>query len=138
VPSDDELKQFNRTLIEEFRAHEGQVSGWHSLLLLTTIGARSGQPHTTPLVYSTDGDRIILIAAYVGAPRHPAWYHNLLAHPEVTVELSGERLRMRAVVAEGHERERLFNQHAEQFAVVVEYQGMTARRLPVVVLERVG
>ena len=138
MPSDDELKQFNQPLIAEFRANGGQVSGWHSLLLLTTIGAKSGQPHTTPLGYSTDGDRIILIGAYVGVPKHPAWYHNLLANPEVMVELGSERFRMRAVVAEGKERERLFNQHAEQFPVIVEYQEKASRRLPVVVLERVG
>jgi deazaflavin-dependent oxidoreductase (nitroreductase family) len=138
MPSDDELKQFNQSLIGEFRANGGKVSGWHPLLLLTTIGVKSGQPHTTPLGYSTDGDRIILIGAYVGAPKHPAWYHNLLANPEVMVELGGERFRMRAVVAEGKERERLFNQHAEQFPVIVEYQGKASRQLPVVVLERVG
>lgn len=131
-----ELKQYNQVIIADFRANGGQVEGWDALLLLTTIGATSGQPHTTPLVYSTDGDRIIVIAAFVGAPTHPAWYHNLVATPEVTVELGQERLRMRAVVAEGQERERLFKQHAEQVPVVVEYQAMTTRLFPVVVLER--
>jgi len=136
MPSDDELKQFNQSLITEFRAKQGQVEGWSSLLLLTTIGAKSGRPHTTPLTYTTDGDHIVLIGAYLGAPKHPAWYYNLLANSEVIVELGGERLRMRALIAEGKERERLFNQHAKQVPACVEYQEKTSRRLPVVVLER--
>ena len=136
MPSTEELKQFNQALIAEFRANGGNVSGWHPLLLLTTIGAKRGQPHTTPLTYSTDGDRIIVIAAHSGAPKHPAWYHNLVANPEVTVELGRERLRMRAVVAEGKERERLFKQHAEQAPWIVEYQAKTTRPIPVVILER--
>jgi deazaflavin-dependent oxidoreductase (nitroreductase family) len=131
-----ELKQFNQALIAEFRANGGKVSGWHALLLLTTIGAKRGQPHTTPLVYSIDGDRIIVIAAHLGAPTHPAWYHNLVVTPEVTVELGDERFRMRAIVAEGQERERLFNQHAEHVPAIVAYQGKTTRQIPVVVLER--
>jgi deazaflavin-dependent oxidoreductase (nitroreductase family) len=135
MSSSDELKQFNQALIAEFRANAGKVKGWQSLLLLTTLGARSNQPHTTPLVYSLDGGRIIVVAAAFGAPKHPAWYHNLLAHPDVIVELNGERYRMRAVVAVGQERERLFHQHSQQVPVVVEYQAMTTRRLPVVILE---
>ena len=136
MPSTDEPKQFNHGLIAEFRANGGTVSGWPPLLLLTTIGAKSGQPHTTPLLYSTDGDRIIVIAAHSGAPKHPAWYHNLVANPEVTVELGRERFRMRAVVAAGKERERLFNQHAEKAPWTVEFQAKTTRELPAVVLER--
>ena len=138
MTSDDELKQFNQSLIAEFRAKHGQVDGWSSLLLLTTIGAKTGQPHTTPLTYSTDSDHIILIGAYLGAPKHPAWYHNLLANPAVIVELGSERLRMHAVIAEGKERERLFNQHAAQVPVSVEYQEKASRLLPVVILERVS
>jgi deazaflavin-dependent oxidoreductase (nitroreductase family) len=138
MPSIDEVKAFNQALIAEFRANGGKVSGWHPLLLLTTIGAKSGQQHTTPLGYSTDGDHIIVIAADSGAPRHPAWYHNLVANPEALVELGRERFRMRAVVAEGKERERLFNQHAERAPWIVEYQAKTPRQIPVVVLERVG
>jgi deazaflavin-dependent oxidoreductase (nitroreductase family) len=135
---DEELRHYNQTLIEQFRANGGEIPDLPPVLLLTTIGAKSGQPHTTPLGYSTDGDRIVVIAAYLGAPKHPAWYHNLVAHPEVTVELGRERFRMRAIAAEGTERERLFNQHAEGAPWNVEYQAKTSRQLPVVVLERVG
>lgn len=138
MPSaDDEPKQFNQALITEFRANGGSVSGWPPLLLLTTIGARSSQLHTTPLLYSTDGEHIVIIAADSGAPKHPAWYHNLVANPAVTVELGREHFRMRAVIAEGKERERLFNQHAEQAPWIVEFQAKTTRQIPVVVLERV-
>jgi deazaflavin-dependent oxidoreductase (nitroreductase family) len=137
MPSPEELKQFNQTLIAEFRRNGGKLSGWHPLLLLTTLGAKSNKPHTTPLGYSTDGDRLIIVGAAVGSPKHPAWYHNLLAHPNVIVERDGEQYRMRAVIAEGQERERLFNQHAEQIREVVEYQEIAARRLPVVILEPV-
>jgi deazaflavin-dependent oxidoreductase (nitroreductase family) len=138
MPSTDELKQFNQALIAEFRANGGTVNGWHPLLLLTTIGAKSGQRHTTPLGYSTDGDRIIVIANNLGAPQNPAWYHNLIANPEVTVELGRERLRMHAIVAEGEERERLFNQHVEHGPGIMERQEGTTRQVPVVILERGG
>jgi deazaflavin-dependent oxidoreductase (nitroreductase family) len=135
MPTSEELKQFNQTLITEFRANGGNVSGWDSLLLLTTLGAKSSQPHTTPLGYSVDGDRLIIVAAAVGSPKHPAWYHNLVAHPNVMVELQGEQYRMHAVVAEGKERERLFNQHVKQSVATLEYQEMVSRQFPVVILE---
>ena len=137
MPTADEFKQFNRPLIEEFRANAGKVRGWDLLLLLTSTGAKSGEPHTTPLGYSVDGDRIIVVAAAVGAPKHPAWYSNLLVHPEVTVELNGESQHMRAVVADGKEYDRLFTQHTAQFPVVLEYQDKTTRRIPIVILERI-
>jgi len=131
----DELKQFNQNLITEFRTNGGIVKGWDSLLLLTTLGAKSNQPHTTPLGYSIDGDRLIIVAAAVGSPKHPAWYHNLVTHPNVTVEFQGDRYRMRAVVAEGTERERLFNQHVKLSPATLEYQEMVSRQFPVVILE---
>lgn len=137
MPTPEEFKQFNRQLIAEFRANAGKVDDWDSLLLLTTIGAKSSVPHTTPLVYSTDGDRIFIIAATSGEPKHPAWYHNLLANPEVNIELDGESRRMRAVVAEGKEYERLFHLRADQIPETVAYQKMTTRRLPIVVLEQI-
>ena len=96
---------FNRDVIVEFRANGGQVPGRkYPLILLTTIGAKTGLPRTTPLNYSTDGDRIIVIASKAAAPTHPDWYHNLVAHPEATIELGTERFAVRARIAEGHER----------------------------------
>jgi deazaflavin-dependent oxidoreductase (nitroreductase family) len=139
MSSTDELRQFNQALISEFRANGGQVSGWEDnpLLLLTTIGAKSGHPHTTPLSYMTDNDRIIVLAANQGALSHPHWYNNLVVHPDVTVELGEKRWTTRAVVAEGQERERLFNLRAAQAPWVAEYQSQTKRQIPVVILAHV-
>ena len=108
MPTAEEFRQFNQSIIDEFRENAGKVSGWSVLLLLNTIGAKSGKPHTTPLVYSVDDKRIIVVAAAAGSERHPAWYYNILAHPVVTVELNGENHRMRAVIAEGKEYKRYF------------------------------
>lgn len=127
-------REFNQRVIAEFRANGGKVG----LLLLTTTGARSGQPHTTPLGHITDDDRIIVIASYLGAPSHPDWYHNLVAHPEATVEVGSERFQVRAMVIEGEERERLWNRLAEQYSFLVEHQRKTTRQIPLVALERVG
>jgi len=138
MPTAEEFKQFNRPLIEEFRANAGKVKGWDSsLLLLTTVGAKSGEPHTTPLTHSIDGDRMIVVASARGAPKHPAWYHNLVAHPDVTVEHNGESHPMRAIVADGQEYERLYKQHTSQYPFVMEHQERTKRRIPIVILERV-
>ena len=99
-------------LIEDFRAHAGKVTSGpfagRPVLLLTTTGARSGQPRLAPLVYSRDGERYVILASKGGAPTHPAWYRNLVAHPLVTVEVGPETFRARARVTDGAERERLF------------------------------
>ena len=128
---------FNRDVIVEFRANGGQVAGrTYPLILLTTTGAKSGLPRTTPLNYSTDGDRVIVIASKAAAPTHPDWYHNLLAHPEAMIELGAEKFAVRARVAEGQERERLFDAQAALMPFFAEYQQQTARRIPVIVFER--
>jgi deazaflavin-dependent oxidoreductase (nitroreductase family) len=129
---------YNQTVIDTFRANGGNVDGYSALLLLTTTGARSGRPHTTPVAYSTDGDRLVIVASKGGAPTHPEWYLNLLANPRVTVEVGTERFQARATVAAGQERERLFTQHATLMPGFAEYQHKTTRQLPVVILERVG
>jgi deazaflavin-dependent oxidoreductase (nitroreductase family) len=131
---------FNNRLIEEFRANGGRVGGMFAgapLLLLTTTGAKSGQPRVAPLVYTTDGDRLVVIASKGGAPTNPDWYHNLIANPEVTVELGNESFPARASVMEGAERDRLFENQAKQMPNFAEYQRNTQRRIPVVVLDRV-
>ena len=129
---------YNQTVIERFRQNGGQVQGWNRLLLLTTAGARSGQPRTTPLAYSTDGDRLVVVASKGGAPTNPDWYHNLLANPTVTVELGSERFQARATVAGEQEHERLFAHHAELMPGFAEYQTKTSRKIPVVILERLS
>jgi len=134
-----ELHDFNQRVIREFRANQGQVSGQLAnmpVLLLTMTGARSGRTLTTPLVYTTDGDRLVVIASFAGAPKHPAWYHNLLAHPEATVEVGSERFRVKATVTAGEERQRLFDRQAAQMPIFVEYQHKTSRQIPVLVLTR--
>jgi deazaflavin-dependent oxidoreductase (nitroreductase family) len=135
------MHEFNQKLIVEFRANGGKVlSGPFvnaPLLLLTTTGAKSGRPFTTPLVYTKDGDRMVIIASKGGAPKHPSWYHNLLAHPTPTIEMGIERFQAKAVITTGPERERLFNAQAKEMPAFAGYQKNTTRQIPVVVLERI-
>jgi deazaflavin-dependent oxidoreductase (nitroreductase family) len=133
------MSDFNQNVIDEFRANEGRVGGpfaGRSMLLLTTTGAKSGQPRTSPLVYTTDGDRLVVIASKGGAPTNPAWYHNLLANPEVTLEVGTERFPARATVTAGQERERLFAAQAALMPGFADYQRKTTRQLPVIAFER--
>ena len=132
---------FNRGLVEEFRATEGHVTGRFAgrpLLLLTTTGAKSGLDRTIPLLYTRDGENIVVIASKGGEPTNPDWYHNLVANPIVTVELPGDTFRARAVVAQGDERRRLFDQQAAQMPFFADYERTTPRQIPVVVLERIA
>ncbi|MEU5778128.1 nitroreductase/quinone reductase family protein [Streptomyces venezuelae] len=130
---------FNQSVIDEFRANGGQVGGpfeGGDLLLLTTTGARSGKQHTTPLGYVRDGGLLLVIGSNLGGPRHPDWYHNVLAHPTVNVELGTETFEAVAVPAEGERRDRLFARIVAADPGYGEYQKRTDRVLPVVVLER--
>lgn len=133
---------FNQALIGEFRANGGKISSGPfaggNLLLLTTTGAKSGKERTNPLVYFKDGDRIIIVASKAGAPTNPDWYYNLVAHPQVTVEVGSERFQARAVVAEAAERDRLFTEIARNNAGFARYQEKTSRQIPIVILEREG
>jgi deazaflavin-dependent oxidoreductase (nitroreductase family) len=133
------VNERNRAIIAEYRANAGKVSGYFAdrpLLLLTSKGARTGRPHTTPVAYSRDGDRLIVIASKAGALISPDWYHNLVANPDATVELGGETFPVRAVVVQGEERDRLYANHAAIMPVFNEYQQKTSRRIPVIALER--
>ena len=133
--------EFNRKIIEEFRANGGKVGGMFEgapMLLLTSTGAKSGQPRTTPLVYTRDGERIVVIASMAGAPTNPAWYHNLAANPRATVEIGSEAFAVDAVITTGAERDRLFEQQAALMPNFGEYQAKTTRVIPVVALERAG
>jgi len=128
---------FNRDVIVEFRANGGVVAGRkYPVILLTTTGAKSGLPRVNPLNYSTDGDRIIVIASKAAAPTHPDWYHNLVAHPEAIIEIGSEKFPVRARVAEGAERKRLFDAQAALMPFFAEYQQQTARAIPVIIFER--
>lgn len=131
---------FNQQVIAEFRANEGRVGGPFEggrLVLLTTTGARTGAPHTTPVAVLPDGERLLVIASAAGAPRHPAWFHNLRATPRVTVEDGLFTYEATAVVLEGQERDLLFARACEADAGWAGYQARTDRVLPVVALEPV-
>src|ERR1051326_4431839 len=114
LPSD--MKAFNRQIIDEFRATKGQLSGrmaGRQVLLITTRGARTGEPRTTVIGYRKSGHTFVVIASANGAAAHPAWYINLLADPHATIEVGPEKLQVRARTVQGKEREKL--------AKVVEY-----------------
>ncbi len=131
--------EYNRQLIEDFRANReagGDKFAGRPLLLLTTTGARSSQRRTTPMMYIPDGQRLLVIASNAGAPRHPDWYYNLVAHPEVTVEVGSEQFEATAVVTDGAERERLWARVTELYPFFLEHQAKTSRQIPVIALER--
>lgn len=130
---------FNRQLIEEFRMNRskgGNQFDGRPLLLLTTIGAKSGQRRINPMLYVPDNDRLLVIASNLGAPTHPAWYHNLVAHPEVTVEVRNEIFDATAVVTQGAERERLWTRIVERYPFFTEHQAKITRQIPVIALSR--
>ncbi|HZC06789.1 MAG TPA: nitroreductase family deazaflavin-dependent oxidoreductase [Ktedonobacterales bacterium] len=130
---------YNQQVIETFRANQGKVQGPNQLILLTTTGAKSGQPRTTPVAYSTDSGRLVIIASKGGAPTNPDWYFNLVANPIVTVETGTETYQARAtVVADEAERESLYARHADLMPGFAEYPKKTERKIPVVLLERVS
>ena len=126
---------YNRQLIEEFRADRSKFGG-RPLLLLTTTGAKSGQRRTTPMMYVRNGDHLMVIASNVGAPTHPAWYHNLMAHPDVTVEVGNETFEATAIVTTGEERHQLWTRIVESYPFFSEHQAKTTRQIPVIILER--
>ena len=98
------MSDFNTQIIEEFHANAGKVGGPFQgapMILLHTIGAKSGETRTIPLVYLTDGDHIAIIASKGGAPAHPDWYHNLVAHPEITVEVGADTYKVKATEVHG-------------------------------------
>ncbi|MEV0203203.1 nitroreductase/quinone reductase family protein [Nonomuraea sp. NPDC050691] len=131
---------FNQQVIEEFRANGGRVGGPFEggrLLLLTTTGARTGAPHTTPLAYLPDGERVLVIASAGGSPRHPHWYLNLLADPRVTLENGVFTYQAKAVVLEGAERDAAFARAVETDPGWAAYESSSGRTLPVVALETV-
>lgn len=133
------MNDFNKRVIEEFRANEGKVGGpfeGRPVMLLTTTGARSGRRFTLPLVYQPDGERIVIFASKAGAPKHPDWYHNLVANPVVTVEIGPGSFDATATVITGPERDQLYARQAELMPQFGEYQQKTTRVIPVIVLER--
>jgi deazaflavin-dependent oxidoreductase (nitroreductase family) len=134
IPPD--MKAFNRALIEEWRANKGQLGGrmaGRNLILLTTTGARSGEPRTVVLAFGRQGRNIVAIASDNGAPTHPAWYFNLLERPTATVELGPDKFEVRARTAKPKERAAL----AKVVPYLESQQQLTEREIPIIVLERV-
>lgn len=135
------MSDWNQKIIEEFRANGGKVSGhfdgW-DLLLLQSTGAKSGTVRINPLVYMEDGDRLVIIASKGGAPTHPDWYYNLLANPEVYVEVGRERIHAFGHVAKEPERSVLYNRMGERYPFFLEYAQKAGRIIPVIILERIS
>ncbi|MGB0096223.1 MAG: nitroreductase family deazaflavin-dependent oxidoreductase [Solirubrobacteraceae bacterium] len=132
---------FNARIIDEFHANGGRVGGMFEampLLLLHHTGAKSGKSRINPLAYQRDRDRYVIFASKAGAPSNPDWYHNLKAHPEVTIEVGTETINVRASEATGEERERLFRAQTERSPQFAEYQEKTSRAIPVIVLTPAG
>ncbi len=130
----------NMVIIQEFRANSGKVGGpfaGKSLLLLHTIGAKSGQPRINPVACVRDGDRLVIIASKGGAPTNPDWYYNILANPLVSVETGTEQFQARVSISVEPERTRLYNQMVEMMPGFAEYQRKTTRLIPVIILTRV-
>jgi deazaflavin-dependent oxidoreductase (nitroreductase family) len=130
-------QDFNARIIEEFRANDGVVGGpfeGATLLLLHHVGAKSGKDRINPLVYQRDGDRYVIFASKAGAPTNPDWYHNLKAHPNVTIEVGTDTIEVVASEATGDERDRLFNAQVERSPQFGEYRDKTDRVIPVILL----
>ncbi len=141
MSSDPAEKSFNEKIIDEFRANEGRVGPPFEgapMVLLTTVGAKSGKERVSPLVYTKDGDKLVIIASAAGADNNPAWFHNLVASPEVTLEVGTEKHRARATVPGEPDRTRIYDQQAAIMPGFKAYQEKTSRIIPVVVLERMG
>jgi deazaflavin-dependent oxidoreductase (nitroreductase family) len=135
-----EPTDFNGQIIAEFRANEGKVGGPFEgapMILVHHAGARTGTERVTPLVYQQVGGSLAIFGSKGGAPDNPAWYHNLLAHPDTTVEVGTETIKVTARVAEPSEREVLWERQKERFPGFAEYEVTAApRTIPVVVLDR--
>ncbi|WP_433351370.1 nitroreductase/quinone reductase family protein [Microtetraspora malaysiensis] len=138
--------EFNKQVIEEFRANGGTVGGMFqgaALVLLTTTGARSGRPRTNPVVYLRDRDRILVFGSNAGRPRNPDWHHNLLADPRCTVEIGTgdgriETYAATAELIEGAERDRIYDIQCRRDPAFTAYQAGTSRTIPVIALTRVA
>ena len=132
------MSDWNTKIIKEFRANGGAVGGQFAgapLLLLHTVGARSGQRRVNPVMYQKVDGGYAVFASKAGAPVNPGWYHNLLAHPQVTAEIGTETVELVARVADGDERERIWAAQKAAYPGFADYERKTTRQIPVIVLE---
>jgi len=133
-----QFNDWNRQTISEFRANGGKVGGMFegkTLLLLHTKGAKSRQERVNPVAYVRDGERFVVIASKGGAPTNPDWYHNIVASPDLSVEVGTETFRVHATVAQEPERTRLYNKMVEMMPGFDDYRRKTTRKIPVIVLK---
>ena len=133
-----DMKKVNQRVIEQFRAG-GEIEGMQRerLVVLTTVGAKTGQRRSTPMMFHPESDRLLVVASNVGAPQHPDWYINLVTNPHVTVEIGDETYDATATTAEGAERARLWSMLKETYPFFADHEAKTDRCIPVVVLMRV-
>ena len=132
---------FNQQIIEEFRANDGRVGGPFAgapMILIHHLGARSGTERVSPLVYLPDGDDMIIAATKGGAPSHPDWYRNVVAHPEITVEVGADTFRVRAAETTGQERDDLWRRLKEARPGFAGYEAKTDRVFPMIRLTRIS
>jgi deazaflavin-dependent oxidoreductase (nitroreductase family) len=138
VSDDNPMQDFNEQIIEEFRANEGRVGApfeGAQMVLLHHAGAKTGTERVTPLVYRAEGDAAVVFASKAGAPDKPDWFHHLRANPETTVEIGTDTRSVRARVAEGDERDRIWEAQKADAPQFAEYEANTDRVIPVVILE---
>ena len=136
-----EVSDWNKKIIEEFRANGGKVGGQFEgapLLLLHTTGARTGQERVNPMMYRAAGDGYAVFASKAGAPDNPDWYHNLLANPRVRAEIGTGTHELTARVATGEERDRIWSAQKQDYPGFADYEKKTSRQIPVVILEPAG
>jgi len=136
-----EPNDWNAKIIEEFRANEGRVGGQFEgapLLLLHSVGARSGKERVNPMMYQAVGDAYAVFASKGGAPSHPDWYHNLVATPDATIEVGTRTVPVRARIADGVERDTIWGTQKLRYPGFADYEASTTRQIPVVILEPVS
>jgi deazaflavin-dependent oxidoreductase (nitroreductase family) len=142
MPLDLDAEAWNQKIIDNFRGNGGRVTippfVGSNLLILHTTGARSGEHRVAPLGYTRDGERYVVVGSNSGGPINSAWLHNLKANPDVTVEVGSESLLARATVTSGAERQRLWEQHVAAIPIFGDYERMTDREIPVIVVEPVA
>jgi deazaflavin-dependent oxidoreductase (nitroreductase family) len=133
------VSDWNTNIIEEFRANQGRVGGQFEgapLLLLHSTGAKSGKERVIPVMYRAVGEDWAGFASKAGMPTNPDWYHNLLAHPEASIEVGTDTIPVRARVTEGDEREGIWSAHKAAYPGFAEYEAKTTRQIPVIILSR--
>jgi len=136
----DATNAWNTTIIAEFRANEGKVGGPFEgapVLLLHTTGARTRKERINPMMYLNEEGRVYVFASKAGADTHPDWFHNLVANPQVTIEMGKEKVNATANPVTGDEHDRIYAVQAERYPGFAEYQAKTTRKIPVVELVRV-